>query len=119
LRVEVCDSNFYNLRVLDLEKWLARTSGAPREVSMRNNIRSNSNSDDISTATSVGLRRNLPHHEHQQFSVIVINLAEQAPELRKPSRVSTTYQMQFCLVHFASEDPAASEVLLHRNRFQY
>lgn len=39
LRVEVCESNFYNLRVSDLEAWLKRPGRTPREVTMRNNIR--------------------------------------------------------------------------------
>lgn len=39
LRVEVCESNFYNVRVAELEKWLARAGGSPREVTMRNSIR--------------------------------------------------------------------------------
>lgn len=39
LRVEVCESNFYNLRVTDLENWLKRPGRTPREVTMRNNIR--------------------------------------------------------------------------------
>jgi hypothetical protein len=39
LRVEVTESTFYNIRVADLEKWLARSSGTPKEMTMRNNIR--------------------------------------------------------------------------------
>ena len=40
LRVEVCESNFYNLRVADLENWLKRPGRTPREVTMRNQIHS-------------------------------------------------------------------------------
>jgi hypothetical protein len=39
LRVEVCESNFYNLLVADLEQWLKKSGGSPREMTMRNNIR--------------------------------------------------------------------------------
>lgn len=38
LRVEVCESNFYNLRVAVLENWLKRSGGSPRETTRRNNI---------------------------------------------------------------------------------
>jgi hypothetical protein len=38
LRVEVCESTFYNVKVAELEAWLKRTAGAPREVSMRRDI---------------------------------------------------------------------------------
>jgi hypothetical protein len=34
LRAEVCESTFYNVKVV-LEAWLKRSSGAPRDVSMR------------------------------------------------------------------------------------
>ncbi len=40
LRVEVCKSTFYKIRVADLEKWLARSSGTPRDMTMTSNIRS-------------------------------------------------------------------------------
>ena len=39
LRVEVRDSTFYNVRVPDLEAWLKRGGGAPRDVAMRNKVR--------------------------------------------------------------------------------
>jgi hypothetical protein len=39
LRIEVCESTFYKIRVADLEKWLAQTGGTPRETTTRNNIR--------------------------------------------------------------------------------
>lgn len=45
LRVEVCESNFYNLRIADLESWLKRSGGSPREMTMRNNIRGKMSSD--------------------------------------------------------------------------
>ena len=35
LRVEVCDSTFYNVRILELEKWLKQNSSAPRQASRR------------------------------------------------------------------------------------
>lgn len=38
LRVEVCESTFYNVKVPELEAWLKRTGGAPREVFMRRTI---------------------------------------------------------------------------------
>jgi hypothetical protein len=40
LRVEVCESSFYNLLVSDLEAWLKKSGGSPREMTMRSNIRS-------------------------------------------------------------------------------
>ena len=40
LRVEVCESNFYNLLVADLEQSLKKSGGSPREMTMRNSIRS-------------------------------------------------------------------------------
>jgi len=39
LRVEVCDSTFYNVRVAELEAWLKRPGGAPRDVAMRHKLR--------------------------------------------------------------------------------
>jgi hypothetical protein len=39
LRVEVCDSTFYNVRVSDLETWLRRSGGAPRDVATKNKVR--------------------------------------------------------------------------------
>jgi hypothetical protein len=38
LRVEVCESSFYRVKVTELEAWLKRTGGAPREVFMRRTI---------------------------------------------------------------------------------
>lgn len=38
LRVEVCESTFYNVKVAELESWLKRTGGAPRDVAMRRKI---------------------------------------------------------------------------------
>ena len=40
LRVEVCESTFYNVKVAELEAWLKRTGGPPREVSARQRVRS-------------------------------------------------------------------------------
>jgi hypothetical protein len=40
LRVEVCESTFYNVKVSELEAWLKRTGGAPRDVAMRQRVRS-------------------------------------------------------------------------------
>jgi hypothetical protein len=43
--VEVCESTFYNVRVADeLEAWLKRSGGAPRDVAMRQRVRSGLNS---------------------------------------------------------------------------
>lgn len=39
LRVEVCESTFYNIKVADLEVWLKRTGGKPRDVALRQKIR--------------------------------------------------------------------------------
>jgi hypothetical protein len=38
LRVEVFETSFYNLLVSDLEAWLKKSGGSPREMTMRNNI---------------------------------------------------------------------------------
>lgn len=38
LRIEVCESTFYHVKVAELEAWLKRTGGAPREVSTRREI---------------------------------------------------------------------------------
>jgi hypothetical protein len=35
LRVEVCESTFYNVKVAELEAWLKRTGGAPRDIIAR------------------------------------------------------------------------------------
>jgi hypothetical protein len=40
LRVEVCESTFYNIKVADLEDWLRRTGGKPSEVALRQKLRS-------------------------------------------------------------------------------
>jgi hypothetical protein len=40
LRVEVCDSTLYNVRVAELEAWLKRSGGAPRDVATRQKLRS-------------------------------------------------------------------------------
>ena len=40
LRVEVCESTFYNVKVAELETWLKRTGGAPREIVARQRIKS-------------------------------------------------------------------------------
>lgn len=39
LRVEVCESTFYNVKVEELEAWLKRTGGAPRDVITRQKIK--------------------------------------------------------------------------------
>lgn len=39
LRVEVCESTFYNIKVSELENWLKRTGGKPNEVAMRQRVR--------------------------------------------------------------------------------
>jgi hypothetical protein len=38
LRVEVCESSFYRVKVPELEAWLKRSGGAPREVFLRRTI---------------------------------------------------------------------------------
>jgi len=40
LRVEVCESTFYNVKVAELEAWLNRTGGAPRDIIARQKVRS-------------------------------------------------------------------------------
>jgi predicted Rdx family selenoprotein len=39
LRVEVRDSTFYSVRVSDLEAWLRRSGGAPRDIAMKQKVR--------------------------------------------------------------------------------
>lgn len=40
LQVEVCESTFYNVKISDLETWLKRTGGAPRDIIARQRVRS-------------------------------------------------------------------------------
>jgi hypothetical protein len=40
LRVEVCESTFYHVKVAELEAWLRRSGGTPRDVAMRQRVRS-------------------------------------------------------------------------------
>jgi hypothetical protein len=40
LRVEVCESSFFSILIADLEAWLKKSGGSPREMTMRNTIRS-------------------------------------------------------------------------------
>lgn len=40
LRVELCESTFYNIRVAELEAWLKRTGGKPSDVALRQKVRS-------------------------------------------------------------------------------
>jgi hypothetical protein len=40
LRVEVRESTFYNVKVAELEAWLKRTGGAPRDIIARQKVRS-------------------------------------------------------------------------------
>jgi hypothetical protein len=40
LRVEVHESTFYNVKVAELEAWLKRTGGAPRDIMARQKVRS-------------------------------------------------------------------------------
>jgi hypothetical protein len=40
LRVEVCESSFYSILIADLDAWLKKSGGSPREMTMRSNIRS-------------------------------------------------------------------------------
>lgn len=39
LRVEVCESTFYNVKVAELEAWLKRTGGAPKDIIARQKLR--------------------------------------------------------------------------------
>jgi hypothetical protein len=39
LRVEVCESTFYNVKVAELEAWLKRSGGAPRDVIARQRVK--------------------------------------------------------------------------------
>jgi len=39
LRVEVCESTFYNIKVAELEDWLKRSGGKPSEVALRQKLR--------------------------------------------------------------------------------
>jgi hypothetical protein len=39
LRVEVRECTFYNVKVAELEAWLRRTGGAPRDVALRHRVR--------------------------------------------------------------------------------
>ena len=39
LRVEVCESTFYNVKVAELEAWLKRTGGAPRDIIARQRVK--------------------------------------------------------------------------------
>jgi hypothetical protein len=43
LRVEVCESTFYNVKVAELEAWLKRTGGTPRDIIARQKVRSRLN----------------------------------------------------------------------------
>src|SRR5438309_10154497 len=45
LRVEVYESTFYNLKVSDLEQWLRRTGGSPRDVATRQKVRTRLGAD--------------------------------------------------------------------------
>ena len=38
LRIEVCESSVYSLLIGDLEQWLKKSGGSPREMSMRDKI---------------------------------------------------------------------------------
>ena len=40
MRVEVCESTFYNVKVAELEAWLKRAGGKPYELVLRQKIRS-------------------------------------------------------------------------------
>jgi len=40
LRVEVCESTFYNVKVAELQAWLKRGGGAPRDIIARQKVRS-------------------------------------------------------------------------------
>jgi hypothetical protein len=41
LKVEVCEpSTFYRVKVVDLEQWVTRSGGKPRDVALRQKVRS-------------------------------------------------------------------------------
>jgi hypothetical protein len=40
LSVEVFESSLFSILIVDLEAWLKKSGGSPREMTMRNNIRS-------------------------------------------------------------------------------
>jgi hypothetical protein len=40
LRVEVCESTFYNVKATELEAWLKRSGGAPRDIVERQRVKS-------------------------------------------------------------------------------
>ena len=56
LRVEVCESTFYNVRVAELEDWLKRSGGKPSEVAMRQKVRSRLTIDKNQGDKSLGHR---------------------------------------------------------------
>jgi hypothetical protein len=41
LRVEVCESTFYNVKVAEPEAWLKRSGSAPRDMIARQRVRTN------------------------------------------------------------------------------
>ena len=56
LRVEVCESTFYNVKVAELEDWLKRTVGKPSEVALRQKMRSRLTVDKSLGDKTVGSR---------------------------------------------------------------
>jgi hypothetical protein len=54
LRVEVCESTFYNLKAAELEAWLRRNGGAPRDVVARQRVRSRLGDDEEIDAKRAG-----------------------------------------------------------------
>jgi hypothetical protein len=57
LRVEVCESTFYNVRVAELEDWLKRTGGKPSEVALRQKVQSRLTVDKALGGKTVGGNR--------------------------------------------------------------
>jgi len=57
LRVEVCESTFYNVRVAELEDWLKRTGGKPSEVALRPKVQSRLTVDKALGGKTVGGNR--------------------------------------------------------------
>jgi hypothetical protein len=40
LRVEVCESTFYHVKIEELEAWVKRTTGGPKDMIARDKVRS-------------------------------------------------------------------------------
>jgi hypothetical protein len=54
LRVEVCESTFYNVKVAELEDWLKRSGGKPSEVALRQKVRGRITTDKTAGDKTLG-----------------------------------------------------------------